>query len=115
MEGILKSGIMPPTPNRVYRLSDATTLYLEALREVFPRSHATYEDVLAELVRFYLSHQRAVTADVRDFLRRQGYADLAETDFSRPSRYDVPPEQRRRPPPSRPPEPRSGEASSSPS
>lgn len=89
---------MPPTPNRVYRLKDATSLYLEALRDVFPVSHATYEDVMAEILRFYLSHQRGVTEDVRDWLRRNGYPELAETDFSRPSRYDVPPEQRPRPP-----------------
>ncbi len=82
-----------PTPNRVIRLSDRTDHLLEALYEAWPERHATYEDVMAEILRFYLAHQRGVTRDVRAWLKDH-YPELAELDFSRPSRYDLPPEQR---------------------
>ncbi len=82
-----------PTPIRAHRLSDTTSLLIDALREVFPH-HATYEDVLAELVRFYLARQKRMARDVLVYLQEHGHPEMASMDFSRPNRYDLPPEQR---------------------
>lgn len=80
--------------NRVHRLSESTNVLLQALYECWPTRHATYEDVLSEVLRFYLSHQRGLTKEVRDWLAANGYPELASQDFARSSRYDLPPEQR---------------------
>lgn len=55
---------MARLPVSAYRLADETAILLRAIKESRPREFLTYEELIAELVRFYLAHQRTLSAEV---------------------------------------------------
>ncbi len=67
--------------NRVHRLSDDVNVLLQALYETWPTPHATYDDVIGDLIRSKLARDRGRKRDVILWLSSRGYADLLKREF----------------------------------
>ena len=67
-------------PTKTYRLSRETIQQLEGILRANPHTFLSYEELVAELVRFYLARHRMMQGEVERYLRKKSEATQGEGD-----------------------------------